>query len=36
MGAQRFIDTNVFVYHLNATLTNGETVEKQGNITLVR
>ena len=30
------LNAGVFVYHLNATLTNGETVEKQGNITLVR
>jgi len=30
------LDPAVFVYHLSATLTGGETVEKQGNITLVR
>jgi len=30
------LDPAVFVYHLSATLTSGETVEKQGNITLVR
>ena len=30
------LDPAVFVYHLIATLTNGETVERQGNITLVR
>ena len=30
------LDPAVFVYHLSAALTNGETVEKQGNITLVR
>ena len=30
------LDPAVFVYHLIATLTNGEIVERQGNITLVR
>lgn len=30
------LNPGVFVYHLSATLTNGETVERQGNITLVR
>lgn len=30
------LDAAVFAYHLSATLTNGETVEKSGNITLVR
>ncbi|MBK8614686.1 MAG: gliding motility-associated C-terminal domain-containing protein [Flavobacteriales bacterium] len=30
------LDPAVFVYHLTATLANGERVEKQGNITLVR
>lgn len=30
------LNAGVFVYHLNATLSNGETVEQQGNITLVR
>lgn len=30
------LDPAVFVYHLSATLTNGETVERQGNITLLR
>ncbi len=30
------LDPAVFVYHLSATLLNGETVERQGNITLVR
>ena len=30
------LDPAVFVYHLSATLANGERVEKQGNITLVR
>ena len=30
------LDPAVFVYHLSAALTGGETVEKQGNITLVR
>lgn len=30
------LDPAVFVYHLSATLTNSEVVEKQGNITLVR
>jgi len=30
------LDPAVFVYHLSATLAGGETVEKQGNITLVR
>ena len=30
------LNAGVFVYHLSATLSNGETVEKQGNITLVR
>jgi gliding motility-associated-like protein len=30
------LDPAVFVYHLSATLSNGETVERQGNITLMR
>ena len=30
------LDPAVFVYHLSATLANGELVERQGNITLVR
>ena len=30
------LDPAVFVYHLIATLNNGELVERQGNITLVR
>ena len=30
------LNPGVFVYVLNATLTSGETVERQGNITLVR
>jgi gliding motility-associated-like protein len=30
------LDPAVFVYHLSATLNNGELVERQGNITLVR
>jgi gliding motility-associated-like protein len=30
------LDPAVFVYHLSATLANGEVVKKQGNITLVR
>ena len=30
------LDPAVFVYHLSATLTGGETVERKGNITLVR
>ncbi|MFT3884207.1 MAG: gliding motility-associated C-terminal domain-containing protein [Flavobacteriales bacterium] len=30
------LDPAVFVYHLNATLSNGERVERQGNITLIR
>jgi gliding motility-associated-like protein len=30
------LDPAVFVYHLSATMTNGEIVERQGNITLVR
>jgi len=30
------LDPAVFVYHLSASLTSGETVERQGNITLVR
>lgn len=30
------LNPGVFVYQLTAELTNGETVEKQGNITLVR
>jgi gliding motility-associated-like protein len=30
------LDPAVFVYHLIATLTNGETLERQGNITLMR
>ena len=32
----QLLDPAVFVYHLRATLTNNETVERQGNITLVR
>lgn len=30
------LDPGVFVYHLSATMTNGEIVERQGNITLMR
>ncbi|MFT3884205.1 MAG: gliding motility-associated C-terminal domain-containing protein [Flavobacteriales bacterium] len=30
------LDPAVFAYHLSATLTNGERVERQGNITLIR
>ncbi|HRH39665.1 MAG TPA: PKD domain-containing protein, partial [Flavobacteriales bacterium] len=30
------MNAGVFVYHLSATLNNGETVEKQGNISLIR
>jgi gliding motility-associated-like protein len=30
------LDPAVFVYHLSATLNNGENVERQGNITLMR
>jgi gliding motility-associated-like protein len=30
------LDPAVFVYHLSATMINGEIVERQGNITLVR
>jgi gliding motility-associated-like protein len=30
------LDPAVFVYHLSATLNNGESVERQGNITLMR
>ena len=30
------LDPAVFVYHLSATMNNGEQVERQGNITLVR
>ncbi|MBP7449688.1 MAG: gliding motility-associated C-terminal domain-containing protein [Flavobacteriales bacterium] len=32
----QLLDPAVFVYHLSAILTNGDTVERQGNITLVR
>ena len=30
------LDPAVFVYHLSATLNNGDNVERQGNITLMR
>lgn len=30
------LDPAVFVYHLSATLNNGDSVERQGNITLMR
>ena len=30
------LDPAVFVYHLSAALSNGERVERQGNITLMR
>ena len=30
------LDPAVFVYHLSATMINGEQVERQGNITLMR
>ena len=30
------MNTAVFVYYLNATMINDETIEKQGNVTLVR
>ena len=30
------LDPAVFVYHMSATLNNGESVERQGNITLVQ
>ncbi len=32
----QLLDPAVFVYHLSATLNNGENVERQGNITLMR
>jgi gliding motility-associated-like protein len=30
------VDPGVFAYHFSASLTNGDTVEKSGNITLIR
>ncbi len=30
------LDPAAFVYHLSATLANGDLVERQGNISLVR
>ena len=30
------MNAGVFVYYLQATMSNGERIEKQGNVTLVR